>query len=82
MPIPRKKPSIVFASIAEISAHQFGGNHHVDSDAFNAIEIFVRDPANSVADRAEALRQMSDRGMGCGRDEHLNDDQMIASLDD
>lgn len=66
-------------TIAQIKAHQFAGNAYSDQKAFNAIDEFVQDVNNSVADRAEALRIVSDVGMGCGRDEHLTDEQVIES---
>lgn len=68
-----------FNNINQIKAHRFVGNAFSDQQAFNGIHDFVMDVNNSVADRAEALRVCSDEGMGCGRDEHLTDEQVIQS---
>lgn len=66
-----------FTTIKQIAAHQFVGNHHSDSEAFNAIDEFVNDMYNSEADRAEALRTMTDCGMGCGREEEVTDAELL-----
>lgn len=68
-----------FNTIQEIQAHVFYGNHHHDSEAFNAIEAFVQDESTSLADQAEALRVMGDKGMGLGREEHISDQVMVDS---
>ncbi|MNC78185.1 hypothetical protein D3C75_1303420 [compost metagenome] len=68
---------ITFTNIQEITSHQFVGNHYSDSLAFNAIDAFVQDENTSIADKAEALRQMQDRGMGCGRDEETSDEDFV-----
>jgi hypothetical protein len=68
-----------FTNIHQIRNHQFIGNAYHDMGAFNAIDDFVKDAHNSVADRVEALRQMQDRGMGCGRGDHLSDLDMLNS---
>lgn len=74
---------MVFDSIEQIKAHQFVGNYHSDSEAFNAIETFVLKKGTSLADQAEALRVMGDKGMGIGRDEHMSDQELVdAYLDD
>jgi len=66
-----------FKTIEEIKNHRFVGNHWSDGSAFGGIHDFVVNPKNSIEDRAEALRQMSDRGMGCGRDEHVPDQKIV-----
>lgn len=71
--------TISFTNIEQIKSHQFVGNHYHDCNAFNAIEHFVQDETTSIADKAEALRQMQDRGMGCGRSEELSDEQFVES---
>lgn len=53
-----------FTNIQAIRDHQFVGNHHSDSDAFRAIDAFARSNANTIADRAEALRIIGRSGMG------------------
>lgn len=68
---------MTFDSIEQIKAHQFAGNHYMDSDAFNAIDAFVQDEKTSLADKAEALRVMGDKGMGIGRDEHISDQDLV-----
>lgn len=68
-----------FISLAEIAAHQFVGNHASDAEAFDAIQVFVADEKNSIADRAEALRIMSDKGMGCGRMEDESDEYVVVA---
>lgn len=74
-----KTTPIIFTTIQQITSHQFIGNHHSDSHAFNAIDSFVKSPQISVADKAEALRQMQDRGMGCGRQEDMDDETFVAA---
>ena len=68
-----------FNNISEIQAHCFVGNAYSDQPAFNAIHDFVMNDNNSIADRAEALRVMSDVGMGCGRGDDESDEQVLAS---
>lgn len=68
---------IKFNNIEEIKAHQWIGNAYHDQEAFDAIDAYVLDTNNSLADRAEALRQMSDKGMGCGRDEDMRDEDIV-----
>lgn len=68
-----------FTNIEQIKQHQFIGNHASDYSAFNGIDAFVQDESTSIADKAEALRQMQDRGMGCGRSEELTDEQFVES---
>ena len=54
-----------FTSIKQIRAHKWVGNAMSDSPAFAAVDGFARDSsANTVADRAEALRVMCRNGMG------------------
>ncbi|MNE18027.1 hypothetical protein D3C80_1110320 [compost metagenome] len=72
-----KQQTISFTNIEQIKQHQFIGNHYHDCSAFNGIDAFVQDEKNSVEDKAEALRQMQDRGMGCGRGEELSDEQFV-----
>lgn len=71
---------IRFTSVEQIQAHKFVGNFMDDAAAFNAIEAFVVDTKNSIADRAEALRILSDAGMGCGRDEDISDEKLVADF--
>lgn len=66
-----------FNTIQEIQNHQFFGNHFSDHTAFKAIDQFVLDESNSIADRAESLRVMSDKGMSCGRDEQISDIDLV-----
>lgn len=72
-----KPQPITFTTIEQITSHQFVGNHYSDSLAFNAIDQFVQNENTSIADKAEALRQMQDRGMGCGRDEDTSDEDFV-----
>lgn len=71
-----------FSSIKQIKAHKFAGNHFNDFAAFCAIEDFARDEKHSVEHRAEALRQMTDRGMGCGRTEKFSDAALLKEFAD
>lgn len=71
-----------FNNIEQIKQHRFVGNAYSDQAAFNAIHDFVMNDNNSVADRAEALRFMSDEGMGCGRDDEMSDAEVLASYVD
>lgn len=68
-----------FANIEAIKAHQFTGNHFSDHEAFNAIEVFVSDGSNTIADRAEAIRTMCHDGMGLGRDEDIADHKLVTT---
>lgn len=68
---------MIFKTLNEIKQHQFVGNHASDHEAFSAIELFVHDISNSVPDRAEALRDMGQRGMGFDREEHISDKQLV-----
>lgn len=72
-----KTTPIIFTNIEQIKSHTFVGNHASDAHAFNAIDSFVQSTQTSIADKAEALRQMQDRGMGCGRSEDLTDEQFV-----
>lgn len=74
MPAPTK---YTFTNIQQIKDHQFAGNHAFDAEAFAAIDRFVQDKNTSLADKAEALRQMLDRGMGEGRDDEIADDIFV-----
>lgn len=74
-------PVTHFKSIEEIKAYTWIGNHHSDWAAFNGVDAFAANKDNSVADRAEALRIASDAGMGCGRDEHLSDEDLLAQFE-
>lgn len=78
----QNQPTIAFNTIQEIQNHEFVGNHYSDCNAFNAIDTFVQNASNSLSDRAEALRVMSDKGMGCGRDEHMSDEEVVRSYID
>lgn len=73
----QNQPQITFNTIQEIQNHEFVGNHYSDCNAFNAIDTFVQNVSNSLSDRAEALRVMSDKGMGCGRYEEISDEETV-----
>ncbi len=70
--------SMHFDNIDQIRAHRFVGNAYSDMPAFMAINYFVEDERYSVADRAEAIRHMTDYGMGAGRMEDLTDEELVA----
>lgn len=74
-----RNTQVSFSSIQEIAAHRFAGNAFSDGPAFDAIDNFVCNPSVALADKAEALRVMTDKGMGCGRDEHLDDEVIVLS---
>lgn len=72
-----------FTNLQQIQSYQFAGSHAFDVYAFKQIELFAQDTKHSVADRAEALRIMQDKGMGCGRSEEISDQDFLnAFLDD
>jgi len=71
------KTKQIFNTIQQITKHQFIGNAHSDMDAFMSIDAFVQDTNNSLSDRAESLRIMSDKGMSCGRDEQMSDSEIV-----
>lgn len=50
--------------LASILALPYAGNHHSDSASMRTVDRFVNDPGNPVPDRARALRDMVERGMG------------------
>lgn len=60
-------------TLAEIKNTPVAGNAHHDRKLFDTIDAFAQDTNNTIADRAESLRWMSDKVMGCGRDEHMSD---------
>ena len=70
-----------FSNIAEIQNHPWVGNAHSDGPAFLAADAFARDTANSMADRAEAIRTTSIRGMGLTMEDApemaLPDDKLV-----
>lgn len=74
---PKQGPRIVFRTLKAIQQHQFVGSFAADQRAFDAIDKFAADETRPLAERAEALRIMSDRGMGCGRDEKTNDRTLV-----
>lgn len=76
----KKLPEVVFTSIDEITTHDWVGNAYHDMPAFVAVRRFVSDENNSVVDRAEAIRSMSERAMGCGRVEHMTNRELIADF--
>ncbi len=67
----------MFDSIEQIKAHSFVGNAHSDMKAFMSIDAFVSSKQNTISQKAEALRIMSDKGMGCSRDEHISDTDIV-----
>lgn len=69
-----------FDTLAQILAHEFVGNHHSDSEAFNAIEDFAADANNGEAERVQALLTMGRKGMGLTPEEnheHLPNKQIL-----
>lgn len=65
-----------------IKAHEFVGNHHADAAALSAVEAFALNDTNPLAERAEALRVMADKGLGLGRLEDLDDAALLAQYID
>lgn len=53
-----------FDNIDQILAHRFVGNYHSDAEAFAAIDRFVLNREQTLADRAAAIRHMMNEGMG------------------
>lgn len=72
-----KTTPLIFTTIQQITSHQFDGNHHHDSPAFDAIDSFVKSTQTTMSDKAEALRTMQDKGMGCGRQEDVDDETFV-----
>jgi len=68
---------MIFSSVAAIRSHSFVGVYSEDAAAFNAVHAFVCNAFNSVADRAEALRILSDKGMGAGRLGSMTDAALV-----
>lgn len=73
-------PKKTFTTIKQIQAHKFAGNYSGDESAFDAIHAFVSNTKNSLGNRAEALRVLSDKGLGCGRDETVSDANLVAEF--
>ena len=73
-----------FLTLAEILAHKFVGQYGDFVQAFNAIDEFVDNKANTVEERAAALRHMYVNGMGCEqevKEDNLTDAQLLAARD-
>lgn len=51
-------------TISDLRAWDFKGNAHSDHDIFHSIYAFVGDESRPLAERAEALYIMGDKGMG------------------
>ena len=66
-----------FKTITEIKEHKWTGDAYHDMPAFNAIHTFVTDKTNALSDKAEALRIMSNKAMGCDQDEHIDDHKLV-----
>ncbi|MCK5016706.1 MAG: hypothetical protein KAS32_06480 [Candidatus Peribacteraceae bacterium] len=64
-------------TILQIKQHQFIGNYHSDAQAFEDIDKFALNTNNPLSERAESLRIMTDKGMGCGRDEQMSDQEIV-----
>jgi hypothetical protein len=67
-------PKIKFENIEQIINHVWIGNAYHDMPAFDAIDEFVLDTNNSLADKAKALRTMCECGMGLDPDEQSDED--------
>ncbi len=76
-PFNARAAAMVFNTVEEIEAHVFVGNHASDMAAFDAIHVFVEDESNTYAKRAEALRIMGEKGMGFGREEEVDDEELV-----
>lgn len=55
--------------LSEIQRIQFSGVHAVDSQNMRKVYAFVADEANTVHDRAEALRHIAVKAMGLTGDD-------------
>jgi len=64
-------------TLSQVKSHVWVGNAHSDLSAFMAIDKLVQDTTVTIEDRAESLRIMSDKGMGCGRDEQITDADLV-----
>lgn len=67
-------------TIESIRSWEFVGNAHFDGPAFSDIDKFASSSANSVKDRAEALRIMGQKGMGLSASEsgaELPDSELV-----
>ena len=71
---------MTFQTLNEIKQHQYTGKYSRDCTALASIEEFVHDANNSVGDRAEAIRDMNDRGLGFDRHDHMSDEQIVQSF--
>lgn len=69
-------------TIGEILDHKFVGNHFSDAAAFDAIDDFVECKANSITDRAAAIRHMYVVGMGLKGEEacsQMSDEGIVSN---
>ncbi len=67
-------------TISAIRTHQFVGNAHSDSLAFDAIDRYAADVDHTISERAEALRIMAHKGMGLEGEQagdNLTDEQLV-----
>lgn len=67
----------MFNNLNEIKSYKFVGNAYNDGDVFFAFDDFVNRNDVSLSDKAEALRILSDKGMGCGRNDKISDVDLV-----
>ena len=72
-----KREKQMLQTLQQIQNHQFIGNFGSDSQAFQDIDTFALNTDNPLSERAEVLRIMTDKGMGCGRDEQMSDSEIV-----
>ena len=64
-------------TLTQIQNHTFIGNYHSDAQIFEDIDTFALNTSNPISERAEVLRILTDKGMGCGRDEQMSDSEIV-----
>lgn len=75
---PVSKPT--FTTLEEIKKYGWHGNAWLDMPAFEAVDEFIRNEANSEEDRAEAYNQMGILAMGatCMREDGYSTAEILA----
>lgn len=69
-------------TLDQIKAHPWVGVYHFDSQAIKEVTAFAQNPGNSLADRAQAVREIISGAMGLPEDELMTkpDHELLAAF--
>ena len=69
-------------TLDQIKAHPWVGVFHFDSQAIKEVTAFAQNPGNSLADRAQAVREIISGAMGLSEDELMRkpDHELLAAF--